>query len=362
MTRLPNVEWEQCLVEPRNDNQLERDARKAYGVPYPVVRYFAACPWLARSFVNLNYHNGQLAHIDLDLADMIFLAVSQENSCRYCYATQRAALKILGFDQARIRRVEEASFRAEDDQGERLALDFARRFSRANPPPTSEDEDALREAGYSDEAIKEIAYMAAYTVLGNRVTTLLAIPVDEAEAMDTSWQVRLLRPLLARVLRSRMKRGRPEFLPPELKTGPFAYVGLALDGLPIARVLNELVDSAWKSPILTPRAKALVFAVVARGLGSKQAEDEARRLLAPLGLDGGKVDEILAHLGSPDLDPIESAIVPYARETIRYRPDDIQRRGLKVREHLTAEQLLELVGMASFANAICRLSLVLCES
>jgi len=269
---------------------------------------------------------------------------------------------VLGFDDERIRAVEEASFTAEADRGERLALDFARRFSRSNPPPSAADRAALHEAGYSDEAIKEIAYMASWTVAGNRYTTLPAVPLERVEGMDARWLFRLLRPLIAIPFRSRRRRGRPESLPSELKTGPFAYVDLELDGLPVARVSREIFESAWRSPILTQRAKALVFAVVARGLGSKRSEDEAKRLLAPLGLHEGEVDEILSHLSSPRLDPIEAAVVPYARETIRYRPADIQRRGRKLREQLSVEQFLELVGVVSLANAICRLSLVLCES
>ncbi len=362
MATLQNVEWDQCLLEPRPDAELERDARKSFGVPYPLIRFYTPCPWLARSFITGNYRNGHLTHIDLDLADLIFLAVSQDNSCRYCYAAQRMSFRVLGFDDERIRRVEEASVSAEADRGERLALDFVRRFSRANPPPSAADKAALREAGYSDEAIKEIAYVSAYTVTGNRIATLTAAPLERVEGVQERWLFKLLRPLIARLLRSRRKLGKPEFLPPELKTGPFAYVALELDGLPVARVSNEIMESAWRSPILTQRAKALVFAVVARGLGSKRAEAESKRLLAPLGLDEAEVDEILSHLASPKLDPIEAAIVPYARETIRYRPDDIQRWGRKLREQLSVEQFLELVGVASLANGTCRLSLVLCES
>jgi AhpD family alkylhydroperoxidase len=362
MTTLQNVEWEECLLEPRRDAELERDARKTFGVPYPLIRFYSPCPWLARSFINSNYRNGQLVHIDLGLADLIFLAVSQDNSCRYCYASQRTALRILGFDEERIRRVEEASFTAEADRGERLALDFARRFSRANPPPSAADKAALHDAGYRDEAIKEIAYIASHTVAGNMTGSLPAAPLERVEGMDARWQFKLLRPLIARLLRSRRSRGRPEFLPSELKTGPFAYVAHELDGLPVARISQEILNSAWHSPILTQRAKALVFAVVARGLGSKRSEAEARRLLAPLGLDEDRTNEILSHLASPKLDPIEAAIVPYARETIRYRPADIQRRGRKLREQLSVEQFLELIGVVSLANATCRLSLVLCES
>ena len=74
------------------------------------------------------------------------------------------------------------------------------------------------------------------------------------------------------------------------------------------------------------------------------------------------MDEILSHLASPKLDPIEAAIVPFARETIRYRPADIQRRGRKLLEQLSVEQFMELVGVVGLANGICRRSLALCEN
>jgi len=357
VTSLQKVEWAECLLEPRRNLELEREARKSIGLVPPYVRLFAPCPWLARSILYGNFRQDQLVHIELALADLIFLAVSQDSSCRYCYTAQRSLLRVLGFEEERIQRLEISSS-SEADPRDRLALDFARRVSRANPPPSQAERAALVDAGFADEAVKEIAYVAASTVMSNRLTTLPALPMENAEP-DKLWYVRLLKPLLARRLRSR--RGQAERLRPELETGPYSYVTLELDGLPVARVLGEMLDRAFASPILSVRAKALVFAVVARGLGSRRCEVEARGLLAPLGLDEDEMNEILAHLGSPKLDPIEALLVPFARETIRYRTADIQRRARKLREGLSVEQFLEAVGIVGLANEVCRLSLVLCE-
>lgn len=359
MTSLHEIEWEECLLEPRRDAQLEREARRAMGLVPPFVRLFAPCPWIARSILHGNFRRDQLVHVDLALADLIFLAVSQDNSCRYCYTAQRSILRVLGFEEERIQRLEVASSSPEADPHDRLALDFARRISRANPPPSRAERAALVGAGCADEAVKEIAYVAASTVMSNRLTTLPALPMETAEP-DRLWYVKLLRPLLARRLRSR--RGQPERLRPELKSGPYAYVTLQLDGLPAARVLREVLDQAFESPILPLRAKALIFAVVARGLDSGRAEDEAKGLLASIDLDAAGAEEVLAHLASPKLDAIEAALVPFARETIRYRSSDIQRRARKLREGLSVEQFLEVVGIVALANAVCRLSLVLCET
>ena len=360
MSAMQEIEWEECLLEPRRDKAVEREIRKAGGLVLPTLSFYHPCPWLARSS-GKTYRSRQLVHTELALADLIFLVVSQDNSCRYCYASQRSLLRIQGFDEERIQLLEDMSFTAEDDPRERLALEFARRVSRANPPPSTAEKDALREASYNEESVKEIAYVAAFTVFANRITTLPAVPLEQVDGLDRRWYIKLFRPLIASYFRSRSQLGQPEFLPPELKSGPFSYLTNELDGLPIARTSRELLDSAWSSPILTERAKALVFAVVARGLDSKRSEREATDLLTQHGLDEGQIQEVLSHLASPELDPIEAAIVPFARETIRPRPADIQRRGRKLREQLTVEQFVELIGVVGLANATCRLSLALCE-
>jgi len=110
--------------------------------------------------------------------------------------------------------------------------------------------------------------------------------------------------------------------------------------------------------VLPRRTKAFAFAVVARGLGCSLSEREAVRLLTAEGVTAAEIDATLAHLASPVLDPIEAAIVPFARETIWYRPVQIQRRARALRAQLTREQFLELVGITALANAVCRLSAV----
>ncbi len=197
--------------------------------------------------------------------------------------------------------------------------------------------------------------MAAYAVCANRVTTLPAFPLELVEEFTKRWWVRLLRPLLARLVRTQRKPGVREFLSPEHKTGPYSYLVLALDGLPVARVLRELVDTAWASRVLAPRTKALVFAIVARGVGSLRAEREAIQLLAEQGLAGDQIEVILSHLSSPLLDPAEKVMLPLARESIRYDHAQIQRQALAVSKELTQEQFVELIGVIGLANLVCRL-------
>ena len=51
---------------------------------------------MARSLVDLHSEYGLLMHLDQDVADLVVLVVSQENSCRYCYAGVRALLWFQG--------------------------------------------------------------------------------------------------------------------------------------------------------------------------------------------------------------------------------------------------------------------------
>jgi hypothetical protein len=98
--------------------------------------------------------------------------------------------------------------------------------------------------------------------------------------------------------------------------------------------------------------------VVARGLGCPATEAEAGRLLAAEGWEPAEIEAALAHLGSPRLDPNERALLPVARESIRYEPALIQRRARELRETLGVQPFVEFVGTCALANAVCRLGAV----
>ena len=357
MASIQEAEGPECPIEPRPDPELEREARKKLGIVSPALPYYTSVPWVAR-FTMFNRNDAVLVHTGLELNDLIFLAVSQDNSCHFCYSAQRSFLRLLGYPEDRIQRLEQDFFTGELEDHERRSIDFAKRISRANPLPSHADLKLLREAGFAEEELKELSFMAAYAVCANRVTTFPALPLELIEGFTNRWWVRLLGPLLGRLLRTQRKSGVREFLSPEHKTGPYSYLVVALDGLPVAGVLRELVDAAWTSRVLAPRTKALVFAIVARGVGSLRAEREAIRLLAEQGLAGDQIEVILSHLSSPLLDPAENAMLPLARESIRYDHTQIQRQALEVSKKLTQEQFVELIGVIGLANMLCRLELI----
>ena len=320
--------------------------------------YFAASPWIVHSLVAISNYRVRLVYVDFALADVVGLVVSQDNSCRFCYATQRMLMRLQGLSEARIRQLEGDLLKAQFAPREKLALDFVRMISRASPLAHDTDKERLREAGWPEGAVRELAFLAAAHVYFNRLHTLPAIPPERGERLSSHWSLRLLAPIAGRILRSRFVRGEVETLPAEMRSGPYSYVVLALEGLPAARALRRLLDEAWASGVLAQRTKALIFAVIARGLGCAFSEREASRLLLETGLPADEISATLAHLGSPALDPMDAAIVPFARETIRHRPVEIQRRARSLREHMSASQFLEVLGISALANAVCRLGVL----
>jgi alkylhydroperoxidase family enzyme len=114
----------------------------------------------------------------------------------------------------------------------------------------------------------------------------------------------------------------------------------------------------WASPHLTRRCKLLIHAVIARGLACEACAVEMAGALQGEGLDEPALQSILSHLDAPELDLIERLAVRFARETIWYEPATVQRRARGLREQLSVPQFLELVGVASLANALCRMGAI----
>lgn len=355
MTEPAKIEWLEPLVVGARNRELDAYARRATGMVPPYSRVFGECPWILRADIDLDVGFVHITH----LGDLIYLIVSRDNSCRFCYGASRMLMRMAGMPDKRIEQLEQDVETAGLDAKTRLALEYARKVSRCNPPPGEAEREALRDAGWDEDAIRELAFFACDVVFHNRFSTLLALPPRAAERISHSRLLPLFRLRFRRLLKRISQPAAPEFLSDALKTGPFSDVVIALDGSVQARILRNILDEAWASSHLTPRAKAFVFAVIARGLGAASAEREARRLLEAEGISSAEVDDVLAHLSSPLLDELEAQVLPYARETIRYQPAPIQRRGRELRERISEAQFVETVGIAALANMVCRLAIAL---
>jgi AhpD family alkylhydroperoxidase len=355
---LADVEWDACVLQPHRDRELEAFVRRELGAVPSSVAYFTGVPWVVRAMPSIA--GSPFLHLDSVLDDLIGLVVSQDNSCRYCFGIQRMMLRIHGLPDSRIRQLEQGLIEAEIDPRARAALDFARRVSRASPLSAASDTRELREAGWKPEAIREMAFCAVTDVYMNRLMTTAAIPYAPVEGLADTWTTRLLAPLIRAAMQRRTRRqlAQSAALGPDQIRGPWAYLVAALDGLPGARIVRETIDAALASPVLTTRAKALIFAVVARGLEASQSGREACELLAGTGLAREVIEATLTHLGSPELSALENALVAFARGTIRGRPTRLQQSARELLGVLSQNQLVEAVAVASLANLVARLDVV----
>lgn len=357
---LQGIPWGECLLDldegpALQGRTLDPSKIKAGGG----VRYFHSVPWVAQALLTLNARLTARTYLDHDIADLAGLVVSQDNSCRYCYAAQRALLRILGFPESRITALEQDLALGRRSPVERVAIEYARRVSRGSPLVVPADAEPLRAAGFSDGAIRELAAQAALHTLLNRVSTLAALPPENLEALPDRWWARLLRPVLAPVarrLRHRSGRNERQATPRE---GSYAAVVNALDDLPIAHELRTILDAMDASPVLSRRCKALVFAVVGHALGSRRIVEEAETLVAREGASPEWTRQVVDHLSSPDLDAREALLVPFARETVWYETPRIQERARSLRLSLSKPEFVEAIGVLSLANAVSRLGAAL---
>jgi AhpD family alkylhydroperoxidase len=350
--RVLDVAWEACLLEPRRDRELEAYSRRETGVVSDGVPYLASRPWLARAHIRWNY--SLLNHLDLTLAEQISLVVSQENSCRYCYAASRALLRVQGLSEKRIQALEQRLAGDGPDPRTAAALGFARRMARAAAVDPGARKELLA-AGWSVPEANEIAACVAATVFNNRLASIIAMPTQPVEALAESKMMWLMAPVLRVYMERYRRRSRPVSPEPSPDL-PYACVTQAFAGTRLAGLIADVMRELEASDVLPVRARALMFAVIGHGLGCDLSTSEARRMLRGAEMDEAEFDEVLAHLGSPRLDPLENDLAAFARETIWYVPVQLQRRARALRDRLSTEQFVEAVGIASLANALCRLA------
>jgi uncharacterized peroxidase-related enzyme len=349
-----DVEWGECLVSAGPvPPALRAEIRRKLGAVPGWLPRVGRSPWV--SGVCRDLVASPFAFVSPELADLVALVVSQDNSCRYCYGVQRALLKIFRHSDQELDRLLHGARLAGLSPAENAALELARKVSRGQPRLSAADIERVVSAGLERTAVIEVVGVAAASSFMNRLATLLALPPEPLERVVANPLFQIVRPLMAWWMRPHPPA--PE--PPLSGGGPWARIPAALGRSPMAGVIRRTIDAALASPVLPRRTKLLMLAVVGRALECEYSVGEARRLLAEDGVDQATVDEVLASLGSRRLEPREIRLVGLARESVRYQPATIQRRVREACAGMSPEETLEAAATASLGNALCRLSAVL---
>ncbi len=112
--------------------------------------------------------------------EMIVVATSGANQCQYCVVAHGAILRIRAKNPLVADQVAINYRKADITPRERAMLDFAMRVALASHAVEDADLEALRKAGFADEDIWDIAAIAAFFALSNRMANFTSMrPNDE---------------------------------------------------------------------------------------------------------------------------------------------------------------------------------------
>ena len=109
------------------------------------------------------------------LGEQIAVAVANRNACEYCLAAHTALGRKAGAtaDEMAAAQVGSAS-----DAATQAALNFALKVVEQRAQITADDVQALRTAGFSDEAVMEILAHVALNLFTNYVNVAFNVPLD----------------------------------------------------------------------------------------------------------------------------------------------------------------------------------------
>ncbi len=133
------------------------------------------------------YNNLMLADSGLTKLEreMVAVAVSSVNKCFYCLTAHGQAVRELS-DDPKLGELMVMNWRAADlDARHHAMLTFAEKVTVESSKITEADRQALRDAGFSDRDIWDIANVAAFFNMTNRVASATDMrPNDEYHGMD----------------------------------------------------------------------------------------------------------------------------------------------------------------------------------
>lgn len=137
-----------------------------------VLRLFALRP---THLLRWTEHYDELMKGDSSLTkaerEMIAVVVSTANECAYCIAAHSAALRKLLKDAALADAIAADHHGAAISERMKAALDYALKLTREPTRMVEQDVHALREAGWTDEDVMDIAEVTAMFNFSNRMAS-----------------------------------------------------------------------------------------------------------------------------------------------------------------------------------------------
>ena len=111
--------------------------------------------------------------------EMVVVATSGANHCQYCVVAHGAILRVRAKNPRVADQVAINYREADITPRQRAMLDFAVKVALASHEVEEADYDALRGVGFSDEDIWDIAAIAAFFALSNRMANFMGMRPNE---------------------------------------------------------------------------------------------------------------------------------------------------------------------------------------
>ncbi|HEY7177797.1 MAG TPA: peroxidase-related enzyme [Gaiella sp.] len=166
-------------LEVPSEDELPAEVKALYEAPLEklgfvpnVIRLYALRP---SHLLLWNEHYEELMKGESGLSkaerEMIAVVVSVANECRYCIAAHSAALRKLTKDPALADAIAADHTTAEIEQRVRAMLDYARKLTLRPTEMTEADVEALRDVGWTDEDVMDVAEVTGMFNLTNRMAS-----------------------------------------------------------------------------------------------------------------------------------------------------------------------------------------------
>jgi len=349
------MSWGDPILPIVVDREWEAHVMSDIGQLPDILRRVAPSVWMRKAI--LKWPRIPVSEFPQYLADIGSLVTAQENACRYCYGVARSYLRMFGHSEKAITRMERDMQIGELDEKEKVFIKFCRNLARSSPRPPKDEREKLISLGFSPTAVSEMAFHIGNHCFVNRVATFIScMPMHKLESISYSFMGRIMRPLIARKIRG-METTNFDPLPGNLENYP--GVVAALKGTTGAAALNEALEGAMESTILSQELKILIFAVVARSLECPYCTAESLKMARSLGIDDDELELAISSLRSPRLSADETKLLSWARESVHYETGSIQKSLRELSEEVDTTMLLEAIGIAALANTVVRLAILL---
>jgi len=110
--------------------------------------------------------------------EMVAVVVSRANGCRYCMEGHAKDLRVEIDDVALVRAVKTDHRAAPIDPPTRALLDYADKLARRPAEMTREDVDRLRQHGFSERDVTDLAHNVAFFAYINRMAAGLGVDLE----------------------------------------------------------------------------------------------------------------------------------------------------------------------------------------